>query len=90
MGISTIVQALNDATANPASITEADKAQLLGACTNVVSALQPFDQKLMDLLFAVSALTGVCTAANKFVLAAEVGRPSSRNRYATLRCMRTK
>ncbi|CAO2658205.1 Nn.00g059280.m01.CDS01 [Neocucurbitaria sp. VM-36] len=52
MAMSAIVQALNDATANPASLTEADKAQLLGACTNAVSALQPYDQKLMDLLFA--------------------------------------
>ncbi|KAF4631566.1 hypothetical protein G7Y89_g6565 [Cudoniella acicularis] len=52
MDVSTIVKALNDATANPASTTEADKAQLLEACTNLVSTLQPFDQKLMDLLFA--------------------------------------
>ena len=79
MDVSTIVKALNDATANPASTTEADKAQLLEACTNLVSALQPFDQKLMDLLFTASALVSVCTFSNNFAPAVEIDRSSPRD-----------
>jgi hypothetical protein len=79
MDISTVVKTLNDATTDPTSITEADKAQLLETCTNVVSTFQSVEKKLMDLLFAVSMSVEVYTASNLCASANEGNRSSSRH-----------
>ncbi|KAF2107373.1 S-adenosyl-L-methionine-dependent methyltransferase [Lophiotrema nucula] len=51
MDVSTIIKALDNA-ATDHSISDADKAQLHGACISAASILEPFDKKLLDMLFA--------------------------------------
>lgn len=57
MDTSAVVQAINDAASQRGSANEAEKAQLIEACNNLISSLETPEQKLMGLLL------GVCLSA---------------------------
>ena len=54
MDTSAVVKIINDAAASHSSAEQSEKAQLIAACTNMISSLEAPDQKLMALLFDVS------------------------------------
>ena len=54
MSATVTIKALKEATADPSSLSELDRAQLVGACTEFIDAAAPVERKLMDLMFAVS------------------------------------
>lgn len=86
MDVSALIEGLGHVTTNP-SITDAEKILLHSACINAASMLEPFEKKLLDLLFAVRDPNDVTSHSNYYNTAFAIGRSSCRDRHAPLRCM---